>query len=79
MLLGTKPHLDLVRANFKALDKPEDIGFIHTPEDIRDKHQYFSEARMEKLKGSGYDRPFTSLEDGVHDYVTNYLMDKNYS
>ncbi len=71
--------LDLVRATFKALDKPEDIGFIDTPEDIRDKYQYFTEARMEKLKGIGYDNPFTSLEDGVHDYVTNYLRDKRYS
>lgn len=70
--------LDLVRATFTALGKPADIGFIDTPEDIRDKYQYFTEARMEKLKGIGYAMPFTSLEDGVHDYVTNYLRDKNY-
>jgi len=71
--------LDLVRATFKALGKPEDIGFIDTPEDIRDKYQYFTEARMEKLKGIGYDRPFTPLEEGVQDHVTNYLLKKAYS
>jgi len=71
--------LDLVRATFKALGKPEVIGFIDTPEDIRDKYQYFTEARMEKLKGIGYDRPFTPLEEGVQDHVTNYLLKKAYS
>ncbi|HQW05998.1 MAG: ADP-glyceromanno-heptose 6-epimerase [Flavobacteriales bacterium] len=65
--------LDLVRATFKAMDRPENITFIDTPADIRDKYQYFTEARMEKLIGIGYDRPFTTLEEGVSDYVKNYL------
>jgi ADP-L-glycero-D-manno-heptose 6-epimerase len=70
--------LDLARATFKAMDKPERIEFIDTPIDIRDKYQYFTEARMEKLRSIGYDRPFHSLEEGVEDYVRNYLMPDAY-
>jgi ADP-L-glycero-D-manno-heptose 6-epimerase len=70
--------LDLARATFKALGKPEKIGFVDTPIDIRDKYQYFTEAKMEKMRSTGYDRPFTSLEDGVQDYVKNYLQKKVY-
>ncbi|MFT4678531.1 MAG: ADP-L-glycero-D-manno-heptose 6-epimerase [Flavobacteriales bacterium] len=70
--------LDLVRATFKAMDKPEDIGFIDTPADIRDKYQYFTEANMSKLREAGYTQPFTSLEDGVKDYVQNYLTGQHY-
>ena len=57
--------LDLTKSVFKALDIKEDIDFIDTPEDIREKYQYFTEADMSKLKSIGYKRPFTSLEDGV--------------
>lgn len=67
--------LDLARATFAALGKPERITFIDTPADIRDKYQYYTEADMRKLVGIGYDRPFTSLEEGVRDYVTNYLKE----
>lgn len=66
--------LDLARATFKAMGRPEAITFIDTPADIRDKYQYFTEADMRKLAGIGYSRPFTTLEDGVADYVTNYLQ-----
>ena len=66
--------LDLTRAVFKALDKPESIEFIDTPVDIRDKYQYFTEAKMEKLKKIGYSKAFHSLEEGAADYVKNYLM-----
>ncbi len=65
--------LDLARATFLAMDRKENITFIDTPADIRDKYQYFTEARMEKLRSAGYDRPFTSLEEGVADYVSQYL------
>ncbi len=61
--------LDLTKAVFKALNKPEDIEFIDTPADIRDKYQYFTEANMEKLKGIGFEGQFTSLENGVNDYL----------
>lgn len=67
--------LDLTKSVFKALGIKEDIGFIDTPEDIREKYQYFTEADMNKLKAIGYKRPFTSLEDGVNDYVGNYLLE----
>lgn len=69
--------LDLTKATFKAMGKEENISFIPTPEDIRDKYQYFTEANMEKLISIGYDEPFTSLEDGVEDYVKNYLIPNN--
>jgi ADP-L-glycero-D-manno-heptose 6-epimerase len=70
--------LDLAKATFKALNKEPHIEFIDTPIDIRDKYQYFTEANMEKLIHEGYNKPFTTLEDGVNDYVTNYLIGKNY-
>lgn len=66
--------LDLVRAVFRAMGKPEQIEFIDTPADIRDKYQYFTEAAMEKLRSIGYTKAFHSLEDGTTDYVKNYLM-----
>lgn len=61
--------VDLTKAVFNALGKKESIEFIDTPVDIRDKYQYFTEANMNKLKGIGYDKPFTSLEAGVLDYI----------
>ncbi len=72
--------LDLTKSVFKAMDKIESIEFIDTPNDIRDKYQYFTEANMEKLKTIGYSKPFWSLEEGTEDYVRNYLMHptKNY-
>lgn len=73
-----RPFLDLAKATFKALGKEPQIEFIDTPIDIRDKYQYFTEANMSKLIEQGYTKPFTSLEDGVHDYVTNYLIGKRY-
>jgi ADP-L-glycero-D-manno-heptose 6-epimerase len=75
--LGTgkaRTFLDLVHNVFMSLNKKDNIEFIDTPADIRDKYQYFTEAKMEKLKSIGYLKPFTSLEDGVKDYITNYLM-----
>ena len=65
--------LDLTKATFTAMNVEENISFIDTPEDIRDKYQYFTEANMAKLQSIGYDKPFTTLEDGVEDYVGNYL------
>jgi ADP-L-glycero-D-manno-heptose 6-epimerase len=70
--------IDLVNATFNALDKKPRIEFIDTPEDIRDKYQYFTEADMNKLKSAGYSKPFTSLEEGVKDYVSNYLVTHRY-
>jgi ADP-L-glycero-D-manno-heptose 6-epimerase len=70
--------LDLVKSTFKAIGKPEKIHFIDTPADIRDKYQYFTEANMNKLKSIGYEKRFYELEEGVEDYVKNYLSSKNY-
>ncbi len=70
--------IDLAKATFKALDIPENIEFIDTPIDIRDKYQYFTEANMAKLKGIGYSIPFHTLEEGVEDYVKNYLVAGKY-
>lgn len=70
--------LDLTRATFKAMDQEENISFIDTPKDIRDKYQYFTEADMEKVRSVGYQHEFTSLEKGVEDYVRQYLMEERY-
>lgn len=64
---------DLVKATFAGLLLEPNIKYIDMPEDIRDKYQYFTQANMNKLKTAGYQAPFYSLEDGVGDYVTNYL------
>jgi ADP-L-glycero-D-manno-heptose 6-epimerase len=70
--------LDLVKSTFRAMQKPEQISFIDTPADIRDKYQYFTEANMQKLKSIGYSKRFYELEEGVNDYVKNYLLTSKY-
>ena len=75
--LGTgeaRAFLDLAKSTFNALGKTPEISFIDTPIDIRDKYQYFTEAKMDKLRKAGYNEKFTSLEEGVDDYVRNYLV-----
>jgi len=69
---------DLVKATFIGMNKEAIIEYIDMPEDIRDKYQYFTEADMNKLQAAGYTKPFYSLEDGVGDYVKNYLLKKEY-
>jgi ADP-L-glycero-D-manno-heptose 6-epimerase len=79
--LGTgkaRTFLDLTRNTFKAMGIKESIEFIDTPIDIRDKYQYFTEANMAKLRSIGYEKPFTTLEDGIEDYVKNYLAGNKY-
>jgi ADP-L-glycero-D-manno-heptose 6-epimerase len=66
--------LDLATLTFKALGLEPKISFVDTPLDIRDKYQYFTEADMSKLKAAGYDKHFHTLEEGIADYVGNYLM-----
>ncbi len=75
--LGTgkaRSFFDLASATFAAMQKPADIRFIDTPADIRDTYQYFTEANMTKLRSIGYSEPFYSLENGVKEYVQEYLM-----
>jgi len=74
--LGTgqaRSFYDLADSTFKAMDKQTEIEYVDIPADIRDKYQYFTEADMSKLIAQGYNTPFTSLEEGVRDYVSNYL------
>lgn len=63
----------LAKSTFAAMDKAPVIEYIDTPEDIRDKYQYFTEANMDKLRKAGYENTFKTLEEGVDDYVRNFL------
>jgi ADP-L-glycero-D-manno-heptose 6-epimerase len=65
--------LDLANAVYSAMDKQPNIKFVDTPAEIRDKYQYLTEADMSKLQEAGYSKPATSLEDGIRDYIVNYL------
>ena len=69
---------DLVTALFKAMGMPLNIEYIELPEHLVEKYQYFTEARMDKIKKAGYNNPHKSLEDGVTDYVKNYLLKDKY-
>ncbi len=69
---------DLVKSTFKGLDKNPSIEFIDMPEDLRDNYQYFTEADMKKLRKAGYLDTFFSLEQGIEDYVRNYLSKEKY-
>ena len=68
---------DLAEAVFQALERAPNICYIPTPEHIRDRYQYFTEARMQRLRDAGYCGQFTSLEDGVGRYVAEYLATDN--
>ncbi|MEO8584029.1 MAG: ADP-glyceromanno-heptose 6-epimerase [Flavitalea sp.] len=75
--LGTgraRSFTDLVRATFSALSIEPNIRFIDMPEDIREKYQYFTEANMSKLRDAGYHKEFYSLENGIKEYVQEYLV-----
>ena len=77
--LGTgtaRSFYDLAANTFTAQGLQPNIEFIDMPMDIRDKYQYFTEANMNKLRAAGYTAPFSSLEEGVGDYVANYLVKK---
>jgi ADP-L-glycero-D-manno-heptose 6-epimerase len=75
---GARTWNDLVIALFKALNKPVKIEFIDLPQHLHDKYQYFTEAKIEKIKKAGYKGSITSLEAGVTDYVKDYLLGKLY-
>lgn len=79
--LGTgkaRTFLDLVNATYSALCMEPEIMFIDTPADIRDKYQYYTQADMSKLNHAGYKKPFTTIEEGVKDYVQKYLATNSY-
>ena len=69
---------DLVTALFNALEKPVNIEYIDMPDYLRPKYQYFTQADISKLRNSGYSEPLFSLEEGVKDYVRNYLLKNEY-
>ncbi len=78
--LGTgkaRSFLDLANAVYSAMGKQPNIKFIDTPEHIREKYQYFTEAKMDRLRAAGYAKPFTTLEDGVKIYVQDFLSQVN--
>lgn len=65
---------DLVSSTFIAMGLEPKIKYINMPEEIRDRYQYFTEANTAKIIATGYNNPAHSLEDGIKDYVQNYLM-----
>ena len=69
---------DLASSVFNAMGRDIDIEFIPMPQDIRDKYQYYTQADIHKLQSKGYDKPLTTLENGVRDYVKNYLTGQSY-
>ena len=79
--LGTgkaRSFYDLAAASFKGLDIAPNIEFIDMPLDLRETYQYFTEANMQKLRNAGYSNHFYTLEEGVDDYVRNYLRTLKY-
>jgi len=75
--LGTgeaRTWMDLAKAIYGSLGQPANVQIIDMPIELQAKYQYFTEARMDRLREVGYRRPFTSLENGVRDYLTNFLM-----
>ncbi len=68
-----RTYIDLADAMFKGLGKKTRLEYVDMPAGVKDKFQYFTEASLTKLRAAGYTEAFTSLEDGVADYVKNYL------
>ena len=74
--LGTgraRTWLDLAHALFNAMERPRTVEFIDMPPALIEKYQYFTEARMDRLRAAGYERPFAPMEDGIRKYVRHYL------
>lgn len=79
--LGTgqaRTFIDLARAVFSAMNKEEKIDFIPMPDDIGSRYQNFTEAKMDKLRNTGYDFGFYTLEEGIDEYVKGYLTENRY-
>jgi ADP-L-glycero-D-manno-heptose 6-epimerase len=70
--------IELVTALFNAMNKEVNIEFVDMPEDIREKYQYFTQADLTKIRDAGYNRPIMNVQNGVKDYVKNYLLKNNY-
>lgn len=68
---------ELATATFCALNLEPNIEYIDMPEHLKEKYQYYTQANMVKLRLAGYDKEFSNLEEGVGDYVREYL-DRNF-
>ncbi len=78
--LGTgkaRSFYDLADNTMKSMEKKSNIKFVDMPEDLRGRYQYYTQAKMDKLKKIGYNEKFYSLEEGIYDYVTQYLMNED--
>ena len=74
--LGTgqaRTFMDLIGSMFAAMEMEPSFEWIDTPDEIRDRYQYFTQAEMGRLRAAGYDAPFLGVEEGVQDYVIRYL------
>ncbi|MCZ6703615.1 MAG: ADP-glyceromanno-heptose 6-epimerase [Ignavibacteria bacterium] len=69
---------NLVSILFKAIGIPVNIEYIDLPKHLAEKYQYFTEASLARIRNAGYTKPVTSIEDGITDYVKNYLLGKRY-
>ena len=69
--------LDLTMAVFEAMGKKPEIEYIEMPESIKEKYQYFTQAEIGKLKRLGYRKKLYSLEEGIKEYVQEYLLSEN--
>ncbi|MCX7798601.1 MAG: ADP-glyceromanno-heptose 6-epimerase [Melioribacter sp.] len=70
--------IELVTALFNSLNKPVNIEFVDMPTEIRNKYQYFTQANLKKLRDAGYNKPIMNVQQGVDDYVKNYLLKNSY-
>lgn len=68
-----RTYLDVLKSVYSAMDKEPETDFMELPEQLKGKYQYFTQADVSKLRAVGYDKPFTTLEEGVAKYVQNYL------
>lgn len=68
---------DLAKATFSALDRQPSLNYIPMPKTLRDKYQYHTCADMTKLRSAGFSEAFTSLENGIKEYVQDYLSSSN--
>ena len=65
--------LELAHALFAAISRPPLINYIEMPQPLKNKYQYFTEAKMNRLWAAGYSKPLTDLETGVGEYVREFL------
>lgn len=67
--------IELANAIFKAMNLEPNIEFIDMPIELQKTYQYYTQAPMDRLLEAGYNlNSLMSLEEGVADYVKNYLL-----